>query len=177
MNFKSAVKILLKILFYLIIFVFLVFLLLIFYIFSNYAPDEHLDTNDTNEYELCLKSVKNPEDILHFPKRIPENISETKFYCFSSDYNGEFVFLKFKADKNYINKELKKHKFLNTDENTPIYNMPSETVGIKNTDLIYHIIDNKDNREVYPEYFPYFTGIGTDKNNECIFYYYINPAD
>ena len=36
-------------------------------------------------------------------------------------------------------------------------------------------LDDKDNCNEKDEYFPYFTGIGIDKNYEYILYYYIRP--
>ena len=53
--------------------------------------------------------------------------------------------------------------------------MPSEVVKINPENLTYYILDAKDNFNEDDRYFPYFTGIGVDKNYEYILYYYIKP--
>ena len=182
MNIKSILKILLNI-FLGIIILFLIIvgiiaILLLYLYFTSY----NLKTKDIKKYEKCINSVKYPEHIKHFPKSITKNNDEAKFYCYTSDYYGEWVLLLIKADKNYINQELKSHKFINSGDKIgdyqEIYYMPSERVGIQNnTDLTYYVLDNADNRHYYPKNFPFYNGIGIDKNLEHIFYYYITPDD
>lgn len=140
-----------------------------------------INTKNLKDYKKCLNSVKYKKDTFHFPKTIPNNAEDAKLYCFTSDYNGEYVFLLLKTNEEYINRELKSHKFINSKDKIgdyqQIYHMPSETVGIKNTELTYYVLDNEENKNYYKSYFPYFNGIGVDKNLEHIFYYYITPAD
>ena len=55
------------------------------------------------------------EDIKHFPKTLPTNKRNIKLYCYPGkyEYDGVLVLLKLKVDKEYIEKELNNHKFLN----------------------------------------------------------------
>lgn len=181
MNIKSILKIILKIFLGIVLLligiIVIVGILLLYLHFSSY----NIKTKDLKKYDKCISSVKYPNYITHFPKAISKN-DDTKFYCYTSDYHGEWILLLLKADKDYINQELKSHKFLNSDDKIgdeqEIYYMPSEEVGIqKNTDLTYYVLDNADNRHYHPKMFPYYNGIGVDKNLEHIFYYYITPDD
>ena len=134
------------------------------------------------DYTECINAIQNKEKITHFPKIIPTN-AKAQLYCYPAEYNGqgELVILRLTTDKTYIEYELKSHTFLNSQ--TPIgtgqniYNMPTETVGIPKEDLTFYVLKNKDNEYYYKTYFPYFTGIGVDKNLENIVYYYIEPSD
>lgn len=135
-----------------------------------------------NDYEKCLESVLNKDKIRHFPKFIPPE-AKSYLYCYPADYEGqgELVILRLTTDKSYIQKELNSHTFLNAKTQVGtvqnIYNMPTETVGISNKDLTFYVLKDADNEYYYKTYFPYFTGIGVDKNMENIVYYYIEPSD
>lgn len=89
-----------------------------------------------NEYNKCLKLVFYQEDIKHFPKTLPTNKRNIKLYCYPGKYehDGALVLLKLKVDKEYIEKELNNHKFLNRKTTVgtvqKIYHMPSEVVKI-----------------------------------------------
>ena len=155
---------------------------LLFFLLCFHFTSYNSQTNDIKKYDKCIKSVKYPENIKHFPKTISENLDGAKFYCYTSDYYGELVLLLLKADKNYINLELKSHKFINSEDEIgdyqEIYYMPSERVGVQNNaDLTYYVLDNTDNRHYYPKIFPYYNGIGVDRNLEHILYYHITPGD
>ena len=83
----------------------------------------------------------------------------------------------FKTNKNYIDQELKNHKFLNsntpigtTQETYYIYN-DNNKININNT--TWYVIDNKNNRQIYPKYFPYYSSSGISNNLDFIIYYYI----
>lgn len=182
MNIKSILKILLKIFLGIVIILLILIgsiaILLLYVHFTSY----NINTNSLKKYNKCISSVKYPEHIKHFPKTISKNPDDTKFYCYTSDYNGEWVLLLIKANKDYINQELKSYKFINSEDKIgdyqEIYYMPSERVGIQNnTDLTYYVLDNADNRHYHPKYFPYYNGMGVDRNLEHIFYYYITPDD
>ena len=182
MNIKSILKFILKIFLGIVIILLILIgaiaILFLYFHFTSY----NIKTNNLKKYEKCIKSVKYPEHIKHFPKSITKNKDDAKFYCYTSDYHGEWVLLLIKADKDYINQELKAHKFINSGDKIgdyqEIYYMPSEEVGVQNnTDLTYYVLDNADNRHYYPKSFPYYNGIGVDKKLEHIFYYYITPDD
>ena len=55
--------------------------------------------------------------------------------------------------------------------------MPSELVDTDKNTLTFYVLKTKDNEQLAKEYFPYFSGIGVDKNINSILYYYIQPAD
>lgn len=176
--FKFLLKIFLGIIFLLVGTLLITGVVLLYFHFTSY----NVKTNNLKKYDKCIGTVKYPEYIAHFPKSITKNKDEAKFYCYTSDYHGEWVLLLLKANKDYINQELKSHKFINFEDKIgdyqEIYSMPSERVGIQNnTDLTYYVLDNADNRHYYPKSFPYRNGIGVDKNLEHIFYYYITPDD
>ena len=134
------------------------------------------------DYEKCLELVLNKDKIRHFPKAIPTG-ARSYLYCYPADYKGqgELVILRLTTDKSYIQKELNSHTFLNAETkigtSQEIYFMPTENVEISNKELTFYVLKDKDNEAFYKTYFPYFTGIGVDKNMENIVYYYIEPSD
>ena len=175
LKFKLLLKMLLGIVIVVISFVFVS--LLVFLLISGSEPISKIE-----DYTKCIKMVQNKEKIAHFPKIIPSNV-KAQLYCYPARYDGqgELVILRLTTDKTYIENELKAHTFLNsqtlvgTVQN--IYNMPTDFVGISNKDVTFYVLKNEDNEYFYEKYFPYFTGIGVDKNLENIVYYYIEPDD
>ena len=138
--------------------------------------------DDVQDYPTCLEKNYYKEDIKHFPKTIPEKAEEIEFYCLPALYerDGSLIMLKYKADKNYIESELKKHEYVNSDDpiGAPqkIYNMHPELVGLEDKDITYYALKTKENEyEQKSGYFPYFSGIGVSKDMDYILYYAINP--
>lgn len=140
--------------------------------------------DDVQDYPTCLEKNYYKENIKHFPKTIPEKAEEIEFYCFPALYerDGSLIMLKYKADKNYIESELKKHEFLNSDE--PIgsiqktYNMHPELVGLEAKDITYYALKTEDNEYAQERgYFPHYTGIGVSNDMNYILYYTITPDD
>ena len=138
--------------------------------------------NDVQDYQTCLDKHYYKEDISHFPKIIPEGAKDVRLRCFPCTSKGGqgSILLKYKADKNYIESELKKYEFINPDEpiGTPqkIYNMPSKFVGINPEDMTYYPIKTPSNESANERgYFPYYSGIGVSKNMDYILYYEIVP--
>ena len=163
--------------------IFGIIIFIIVFVMYSLSQSPTIYTNP-NDYNKCLKSEYSQESIKHFPKTIPDNVQEVILYCVPANnkYDGSLILLKLKVDKEYIKNELNSYKFLNskTPVGTPqkIYHMPSEnTVGIDRNKLTYYVLDNKDNEWASKLYFPYFTGIGVDKNYEYILYYYIMHDD
>ena len=62
------------------------------------------------------------------------------------------------------------HKVSNT--HSELFN---HGVNVKSNKLTYYVLEDKYNYNERGEYFPYYTGIGIDKNYEYILYYYIRP--
>lgn len=172
---KLAIKILLSAIIGIAIFIALIGIAL--FLILNAEP-----VSKIKDYEKCLDIVLNKDKIRHFPKSIPTG-AKSYLYCYPADYEGqgELVILRLTTDKSYIQKELNSHTFLNSEipigTAQNIYNMPTETVGISKEDLTFYVLKNADNKYYYKTYFPYFTGIGVDKNMENIVYYYIDPSD
>lgn len=150
----------------------------VFFIYPIYK--ENKITINKN-YPIALSDIKNKEEILHFPAKIPEGAKNIKVYEYSDmPYNGEILLLNFEIDENYIDKELKRNKFINKDklgDAQKIYYVPKVSSDFKINEYTYFVLDTKDNRSFYPKYFPYFTGIGIKNNKSAILYYYIFPAD
>ena len=154
------------------------FLLLLYFGYNLLSATKYTNIKD---YEKCLTETLNKNNITHFPKVIPNNAEKIKFYCIPAkdEYSSGLYLLKFEIDDKYIDNEFKIHDFLNTYDKLgvpqKIYNMPSKYVGIKSEDLTYYVIKNKSNLSVKYKYFPYFSGIGINKDKNTILYYLINP--
>lgn len=180
MNIRAHLNRIFKIILIALIVLIIMFVLFIAFAIFSFFKDSIIYKN-INDYDKCIKSEYYQESISHFPNTIPENIKEANLYCFPSryEYDGALILLKLKADKKYIENEFHKNKFLNSKTKVgtvqKIYNMPSERVGIEQDQLTYYVLDDKSNYDENGEYFPYFTGIGIDKNYEYILYYYIKP--
>ena len=179
---KKLLKTIFKILGYTLLAIVLLLILFIAYCIWNFSSDDKSTITNPEEYNKCIESVQNSDKIAHFPKNITDT-DNANLYCHPGHYkgDGELVILKLKSNKIFIEKELKSHSFLNSNEpigtKQNIYYMPTEKVGIPNEDLTFYILKNEDNKYYYKQYFPYFTGIGIDKNLENIVYYYIEPSD
>lgn len=181
MNVKSSLKKILKFILIALLVLIIVLGLFVAFVIYSFLKGSTVYKN-VRDYNKCIESEYYQESIKHFPKTIPDNVYEANLYCCPSrfEYDRALILLKLKVDKEYIKNELSNHKFLNSK--TPvgtvqkIYHMPTEkTVGIDRNKLTYYVLDDKYNYNEDAEYFPYFTGIGIDKNYEYILYYYIRP--
>ena len=174
-KFKLILKMLLRIIIGIICFLFIS--LFIIMLIQSPKPISKI-----TDYKKCLEAVINKDKIRHFPKSIPPE-AKSYLYCYPADYEGqgELVILRLTTDKSYIQKELSVHSFLNAETkigtSQEIYFMPTENVEISNKELTFFVLRDKDNESFYKAYFPYFTGIGVDRNLENIVYYYIEPSD
>ena len=152
----------------------------IYFLFLLYEADKHI-IKSPNNYAKGMKIIKQQEKISHFPKTIPANADKIQMYCYTSDYNGEVFILKFNINKEYIEQELKNHKFLNSDTpiGTPqeIYYVYNDNNRIKTDNTTWYVIDNEENKQIYKKYFPYYSSIGISNNLDFIIYYYIEPSD
>lgn len=150
-----------------------------YFIFVNFFS--HQTYTNPHNYSRAIKTIKHKEKISHFPKTIPPNAEKIQMYCYTSDSNGEAFILKFKINKKYIEQELKQHKFLNPD--TPIgtsqdiYYIFTDNNRINIDNTTWYVLDNKENKQIYKKYFPYYSSIGVSNNMDFIIYYYIEPQD
>ena len=157
------------------------FFMIIFVLFFKESFFEPSAITDVSEYNMALKKIKQQNEILHFPPKIPYEVKDVKLYCLSTDYNGELFLLQFKTNKQYIVNELKKFSFINekfpVGEKQIIYSFPQKPGFLKAEKITFYVLKNTYNEQVFNTYFPYFSGIGVDKKFEHIIYYYINPAE
>ena len=137
---------------------------------------------DIKDYQKCLDEHYYKDDVSHFPKTIPDDTKEAEFYCHPAkyDYSNGLILLKFNADKNYIESELKIHEYLNADVpvGTPqkVRYVPTKEIGINQNDLTFYVLNTKFNKNMYENgMFPYATGIGVSKNMDYILYYFYFP--
>ncbi len=136
---------------------------------------------DIKDYNKIARKIQKENDISHFPKTIPETAEDPQLWGYLGDLKGEVFILKFGADKEFIQKELKKHKFLNA--NTPIgtkqkiYFMYTDDGRITSDGYTFYVLDKEGNYNENEKYFPYYSGIAVDKNMSHILYYHIVKGD
>lgn len=150
------------------------------YLFIINTSSSHIYKNP-RKYSQAIKAIKQQEKISHFPKTIPTDAEKIQMYCYTSDYDGEIFLLKFYINKEYIKQELKQHKFLNSDTligtYQDIYYIYTDNNRISIDNTTWYVIDDKENKQIYPKYFPYYSGIGISNELNYIIYYYIEPSD
>lgn len=111
------------------------------------------------------------EKIVHFPKHIPQNATNIEMYAdMFSFQGGQSIILKFKINKDYIEKELKKYKF-KSKENSNHYGFGviTDNGRIKIDDYDFYVIDGTMER------FGKTYGIAVNGKLDGIIYYYSNP--
>ena len=159
--------------------VYVLFWLFIFEFTVLISDKKNILTNP-KDYPKAYTSVENQNKISHFPQKIPTDAKNVKMYCKTSQYGENVFLLEFSTDKNYIQQELNKHKFINKDtkigENQTIYHFYSNN-GIKPDGYTFFVIDDNENREYSTKYFPYYSGIGINKAEDKILYYFFYPSD
>lgn len=174
-----------KVLKIILIFIILVFAIgtckVLYHIFA-----EGLCTEYTNikHYQDALNIVREPEGITHFPHEIPKKAKNIKFYSFSGGFYHQRIFLEFDSDKNYIDNEIKRLNLLppikiqDTKDIIAIQSieLAKSEAKIDTNKYTYYAIDNNYNRSLISHNeFPFFSGIGINKDKTQIFYYFVNP--
>lgn len=161
------------------IFYFLVIGILMFFVIQNFSFGKTY--RQPKDYQKALNQIHSQNKIIHFPSEIPNDAENIQFYSSISENDEEIILLKLKTNNNYINKELSKYKFLNSDTalGTPqkIYHMYTDNNRIKIDGLTWYVINDDENRKFYQKYFPYYSGVGINKNLDEILYYYIRFGD
>ena len=152
------------------------FIYLLFGVFYSNRP-----ITSIQKYKSVLSSIEKQSEIIHFPKTIPNDAKDVKFYYWTSSMNGSLLLLQFKINKKYIQNELKRLSFINYYQpigcRQNIYHFPHQKDFINPNNLTFYVLKNKDNEYIFKKYFPYFSGIGVDRTMEHIVYYYIEPDD
>ena len=129
---------------------------------------------DIKDYNKAVDTIWHTNCILHFPKSIPENAKNVRMHkCAGPIFGSEEMFLAFEADKEYIDSEIKKFKFIKTEG--PFSNKVARSVIFSNLSIdeegfkFYVIGDNSTSNT---ERFPLEYGIAVNhKTNQIIYYY------
>lgn len=153
----------------------------IFYVMSDPISTSVEIVKEPTQYEQLLKEIIRQEKIYFFLKKIPSDATEVQLFAYYDNVERECIILKFKINKEYIENELKKHEFINSNDKLGaeqnIYRMFTDNGRISIKDFTFYVLKDKEKESYYPQYFSYFTSIGVDKNLEHIIYYYILPND
>jgi len=132
-----------------------------------------MDVTNIKNYNRALSNITHKERIIHFPRQIPENVSDIKLYeSHGGIFGSEEIYLTFIADKAYINNELSKYKFEKIEgpfENTWDYDYPLSALGPNNFKIggFKHYMIKKNNTR---RLFSYGILI-KEKTNQIMFYY------
>ncbi len=146
--------------------------LVIFFSYVDYTDKVY---TDINEYKQAKKTIVNKTEAAHFPSNIPSNAKDIKLYKTADWFSGsEYFSLSFEIDKKYIDNELNKHKFIETEgpykkEEEYYYKsvryFPTDELNLNKTGFKFYVIGKDDVKG--QEY-----GIAVnDKTNRIIYYY------
>ena len=147
-------------------------------IFAIFRPDK--DYTDFKQYEEAKKSIYAQYRIQHFPQTLPEDATNIHFYKNHHPWFGsEGILLEFNTNKNFIENELKKYKFINIDTiNADRYRYNYMLAGSQDFNIegfTFYVINDRDNENPPEHHFPYHYGIGVSPDFTQIIYYYDCP--
>lgn len=132
-----------------------------------------------SEYSEALGYACDKDETKHFPKEIPPNAKNVLLHkpndCwFGSDYFS----LSFQTDKQYIDNELKKHKFIETEgpyqtdeeySNNSMRYYALKHLNLNKSNFKFYIIGNNTTDK---SSFPLEYGIAINNKTNTILYYY-----
>ena len=127
--------------------------------------------NKLENYPLALEAYP-AEQVAHFPQKIPAEASNIVFFAKTyTIFGNQFLYLKFDIDKKYIENELKKHSFLKTWE----YDSSQKYYynGINFSDFTFYDVGDSTQGKQLATRLPYYYGIGVNKKQSQILYYYV----
>ena len=136
--------------------------------------------NQIKYYKLALSKVDQSKT-LHFPRSIPKEAknAELKSSIFSV-FGSEDLYLKFEVNRDFIDKELRKYKFVNVckngkckNETAVAYRYYSGNIDIQG--FTFYVINDRESENLPEHNFPYHYGIGVNYDTNQILYYYENP--
>lgn len=163
---------------------FVLFIIIIITVFFLYIYISKKLSTYTNpkDYLIVKEKMQSQEEINHFPEKIPQNATAIHMYGWTNmPYDGETFLLEFQIDKQYIEKELAKQKFWNKNDKIgqkrKIFFMPHIYKDFDENEFTYYVIKEFGDEWTYEQAFPYFNGIGVNKEQNKILYYHISPAD
>lgn len=136
--------------------------------------------NNISEYSKAKEHFCGKKKFIeHFPKEISNNaknfLMDKPHVCF---FDSDSFFVSFEADDNYIQNELKKHKFIKTEgpyeteeqySDNPIHHFAIYNLKLKKTNFIFYTIE--DNTTI-KSFSPVEYGIAVNPKTNTILYYY-----
>lgn len=131
-------------------------------------------------YKETISYIYNKDKIFHFPNEIPNNAKNVEMYAdVFSFFGSEEIYLAFETDKEYIDKEIKKHTYVSIEPYEKFQKRYWSTFySIKNykpEKFVFYVINDKEHENPQEHHFPYHYGIGVNKDYNQIIYYYFNP--
>lgn len=135
-----------------------------------FCANEEYKFDKPEYYEEIMEHFEQ-DRVAHFPKHIPKNAKNIEINgSYLSFFGSRNVFIKFDIDKQYINKELKKYKFVKIskpDSYAFAYVFNHANIDINNYNI--YIISGELSRRGD------CCGIGIDENKMQIVYFYLDP--
>ncbi|MBR6127968.1 hypothetical protein IKQ21_09820 [bacterium] len=135
---------------------------------------------NVKDYKKALRKIDWQEKIAHFPKEIPADAKNVQLYQdYGSWFGSEGITLKFAIDREYIQNELNKYKYVkivdyNYDVSPSLYiyddNGRIKTIGCK-----AYIINDREHEKLEGHYFPYAYGFCVNEKQNEIIYFYSDP--
>ena len=135
-----------------------------------FCTNEEYKFDKPQYYEEVLEYFEK-DKVAHFPKHIPEsakNIEMDGYYL--SIFGSRSIFIKFDIEQSYIDRELKKYKFIKKDNaNSNTFSYVSNHSNININDYDIYILNGELSRRgnCY--------GIGINKTKTQITYFYLDP--
>lgn len=132
------------------------------------------------QYQKAVKTIYSPSRIKHFPKIIPTEAKNVEFNKLNNSWFGsEAILVKFEIDKQYIDTEIKKYKYISVEKPENYIHifdaMMTDNSRINIDDFTFFIINDKRNEHPSEHMFPYHYGIGVNEKLNQIIYYYTCP--
>lgn len=163
-----------------IIFVLQAFILLFsLLIMDLYQSDKVYD--NPKQYSKALNSINFKGRVEHFPLMLPKEASDIELSkCANSWFGSEAILVKFTIDREYIDKELEKHKYISV-EKPGQYKHKNDDAMLTNNSRIdldgftFYVISDRDAENLSGHSFPYHYGIAVNYDENKILYYYACP--
>ena len=129
-------------------------------------------------YYASTVSTMRQDRVGHFPRKVPKNANDVIINNDSNAWFGsESLYLKFKTNKDYIENELKKHKYVKVIKYKDLkrFEYSFYCNGIDLSDYTLYVINDREHENLPEYHFPYHYGIGVNSDKTEILYYYENP--
>ena len=143
-----------------------------------------LEIDSIRMYKPALRQTMCKECIQHFPKHVPLVAKKVKFHKSKHPFFGSIdILLSFEADKQYVDKELARYKFVKFEgpfDDFQQYDYSVEHLVTCREDIPIqgtknYIIKSSAVNKEEPFQGPYAYGILVDEKNNRIIYYYTVP--